>query len=145
MPAALLKVCTGKGGTCGALTACGRCRDCERDRQRQCDATRGTASERGYDVRWAAFRRRFYWLLGRAGILAECGASLPGGPDVRAKSRCMANRQHTLKGLHLHHEPPLTDAERKDQRAVCDPMRVAFLCHGCHSGVTREQQRQGLV
>ncbi len=145
MPAPLVRACPGKGGSCVNLTTGGRCPDCERDRQRQWDSTRGTASARGYTSAWSAFRRKFYWLIGKAGVLAECGASLPGGPDVTAKSRCMGAKRHTLKGLHLHHEPPLTDSERKDPRAVCDPMRVGFLCGSCHSAETRDEQRKGLV
>lgn len=78
------------------------------------------------------------------GIAPICGATLPGGP-VTSDSRCRAQGLRVDasldgSGLHLDHEPPLRLDERSQQRAVCDPRRVQFLCADCHRSKTRRQQ-----
>jgi len=81
------------------------------------------------------FRRRFVADLVWAGIAPVCGATLPGGPAMTA-SACQRDGRLTGTRLHLHHDPPLTDAERGDVAAVCDPRRVGFLCESCHNAET---------
>jgi len=67
----------------------------------------------------------------RLGIVPACGAALPGGPVLA--SACTQDGRLSWERLHLHHEPPLTGAERQDPRAICDPVRVVWLCERCHS------------
>jgi hypothetical protein len=52
------------------------------------------------------------------------------------ESRCRAEGLVNNRDLHLHHDPPLTAAERKNKRAVEDPMRCGLLCRSCHSAAT---------
>jgi hypothetical protein len=96
---------------------------------------RDTSTARGYGVAWGRFRRRFVADLVWAGIAPVCGATLPGGPAMTA-SACQRDGRLTGTRLHLHHDPPLTDAERGDVAAVCDPRRVGFLCESCHNAET---------
>jgi hypothetical protein len=135
MPAALLRPCAELG--CPALVPSGpwsskRCPDHQRAQEQR----RGSASSRGYTSAWSAFRRRFIGLLVSAGIAPVCGASLPGGPDLTSVSVCRRAGVLNDQKLHLHHEPPLTDAERQDARAVLDKHRVGFLCERCHNAET---------
>jgi hypothetical protein len=53
-----------------------------------------------------------------------------------AHSRCRAEGRLNDRDLHLDHDPPLTDDERKDWRNVCDPRRVGFLCASDHARKT---------
>ena len=47
--------------------------------------------------------------------------------------------------LHLDHEPPLQDWERKDKARVCDMNRIVLKCARCHSIKTaRDGGRQNI-
>lgn len=138
MTSALLRPCAAPG--CPTLTANARCQEHTREH----DAYRGTAAERGYGARWAAFRIRFKNTLIMSGIAPVCGAALPEGPSM-ADSRCKADGLLNDRELHLHHDPPLQPHERKDVRTVCNPLRVGWLCRSCHARVTQGQQQAGLV
>jgi hypothetical protein len=114
----------------------GRCPTCAR----LLDQARGTAHARGYDRAWLAFRPVFIARLVEAGILPVCGAALPAGPHT-ADSCCRAAGLLTFSNpdgssLHLDHDPPLRDDERRDVAAVCDPQRIQLLCAACHSTKT---------
>lgn len=128
MPFAALKDCP---GGCGAKVAKGRCQACTR----KMDQRRGSASSRGYGAAWERFRRLFVALLVAAGIAPVCGAALPDGPQTQ-DSQCKAAGLLVGDDLQLDHEPPLTEAERQQPRAVCDPRRVQFLCRACHARKT---------
>jgi hypothetical protein len=96
---------------------------------------RGSAHRRGYTAYWhQVFRPSFISLLVQAGISPVCGAALPDGP-VTAHSRCQADGLLTGVDLHFHHEPPLTERERLDRAAVCDPRRIQLLCRSCHNAI----------
>ena len=129
MPTAALHPCP---GGCGQRVAKGKCATCRRTAEQQ----RGTASQRGYDQAWQAFRRQFIGLLLEAGITPVCGAALPTGPKT-SDSRCAEQGIWTYtsrdgSSLHFDHEPPLTDAERKVRTKVCDENRLQLLCSDCH-------------
>lgn len=133
MPVAAQRLCP---GGCGALVQHrGRCPACTRR------ALPGTTTERGYGGMWRRFRTRYVSLLVQHGIMPCCGATLPNGPHC-GPTECQQVGVLTVSNLHLDHEPPLTDAERRDPRKVCDEKRVRLLCqreHGIKS--RREQQR----
>lgn len=141
MPAALLRPCAFHG--CPALVPSGYCLEHEGESHRT-DVRRGTATQRGYGVRWRAFR---IWVRNRMialHILPVCGATLPGGPQTtdslcRAEGR-LVGQNADGSDLSLDHEPPLQPHERHDTRAVCDPRRVQFLCRECHARKTARQQ-----
>lgn len=124
----------------GLATYRGRCAQCNQGHQRQ----RGSAHSRGYTSYWQnVFRPQFIQMLIAEGIVPVCGAALPGGPRTQ-DSQCRADGHLTFtssdgSALHLDHEPPLTDAERQNRAAVCDPMRVRLLCASCHSGKTQRE------
>ncbi len=99
----------------------------------------GSSSSRGYGSAWQAFRRRFIAQLVQMNIIPVCGASLPSGPQT-AHSRCRELGLMVGHGLHLDHEPPLTDAERANRAAVCDERRIQLLCSSCHAAKTVSQQ-----
>jgi hypothetical protein len=136
MPSALLRPCPAIG--CPELVVSGRCAQHRGLTERY----RGTAASRGYDAHWSTvFRPWFIQHLIAAGIAPVCGAALPGGPGM-ADSRCAAQGRLNDRQLHLDHDPPLRDDERRDRRAVEDPLRVGLLCRSCHSAKTlREQGR----
>jgi hypothetical protein len=69
------------------------------------------------------------------GILPVCGAVLPKGPQTK-DSQCRETGRLNASDLHLDHEPPLSDHERSDAHAVCDPTRVQLLCFSCHTRKT---------
>lgn len=102
--------------------------------------SRGTSSERGYNSAWRQFRTWFAHQLIKHGIAPVCGASLPHGPDMSGISACRDVGLLTDQHLELHHEPPLTDIERTNPKAVCDPRRVAWLCPSCHAKRTRQAE-----
>lgn len=126
MPTAPPRACA----TCGALIT-GPCPTCRRTRDRY----RGSAASRGYGHVWQAFRPQFMGMLVAAGIPPVCGARLPNGPTT-SHSQCRAAGLINGTDLHLHHEPPLSEAERQDVRAVCDPTRIEALCSTCHNAET---------
>ena len=132
MPTALLRPCPAGGGTCPELTEGGPCPAHATQREQR----RGSAASRGYGRRWEAFKWSFISALSAAGITPACGASLPGGPHTKAYSRCAAEGRLEVRGLHLDHDPPLTDDERQHRRTVCDRARVGLLCPSCHARKT---------
>jgi hypothetical protein len=136
MPSALLRPCSETG--CPELVESGACALHRGDAERY----RGTATSRGYDAHWSkVFRPWFIQHLIAVGIAPVCGAALPGGPGM-ADSQCRAQGVLNDRQLHLDHDPPLRDAERRDRRAVEDRFRVGLLCRSCHSAKTlREQGR----
>lgn len=126
---------------CPNTTDRGRCLTC-RTRTEQ---VRGSASQRGYDSYWSkTFVPWFKRQLAGKGIAPACGASLPGGPDMRPFSRCAQEGRLTIEKLHVDHNPPLDPWERKHRARVCDPKRVGLLCDEDHGRKTnQEMQRAG--
>ena len=139
MPSAFLRPCPSPG--CPELVTAGRCQT----HTKQADAYRGTSSARGYDATWRTFRQYFIRQLIDKHIYPICGARLSGIPSPY--SQCAAqglvvDRSADGTDLHVDHDPPLTDAERQNSRAVCDLHRVGLLCKSCHNRKTQgEQQR----
>jgi len=136
VPAALARLCA-RGHV---VTGGGRCPACDRHR--------GTAHARGYDRDWLTFRPRFLARLVWAGVLPVCGATLPTGPRTQ-DSACQAAGLFVFtsadgSSMHLDHEPPLTDAERHDARAVCNERRVQLLCQACHASKTWREAGEGM-
>jgi hypothetical protein len=135
MPSAMLRACAEPG--CPELTRSTRCPTHEKARDAEDRTRRGSRTARGYDEHWQHFRLvTFPNLLMAADIARVCGAALPGGPSMTA-STCKAQgrlvaRSRDGTDLHLHHDPPLTDEERKNPRIVCDPLRVGYLCADDH-------------
>ena len=126
MPSAPLRSCATPG--CRELVLRGHCTSHQQQRERR----RGSAHQRGYSSYWHhTFRPYFIGVLVQRGIVPTCGAALPDGPRTSA-SRCQRDGRVTAMDLHLHHEPPLTDAERQDRLKVCDPLRIVLLCSACH-------------
>lgn len=83
-------------------------------------------------------------MLIEAGVSPVCGATLPGGPQTN-DSQCQASGLLTFQSadgsdLQQDHEPRLTEAERRDPHAVCDPLRIQLLCRSCHSAKTARGQ-----
>lgn len=144
MPSAFLRPCAGP--RCSALVPSGYCSECQPS-SRQYERERGTSTQRGYGVRWRAFR---VWLRGQMiakHIVPVCGATLPGGP-VTSDSQCrqaglLVGTNPDGSDLHFDHEPPLQPHERADARAVCDPRRVQLLCAECHNRKTQRDQQRG--
>lgn len=138
MPSAPLRPCLETG--CPHLVTSGRCPEHARLR----DARRGTASQRGYGHAWRTrFRPQFIDRLVLAGIAPVCGAKLPTGPQG-SRSRCQAEGLLTFtsadgSSLHVNHEPPLTDDERRDPMKVQDENRTELLCAACHGALTASQ------
>jgi 5-methylcytosine-specific restriction endonuclease McrA len=132
VPGALLRPCAGIA--CPNLVEAGRCPACRRG----VEATRGSAASRGYDAGWRRFKVWFIHQLIKHGIVPACGARWPGQPST-GDSRCHAEGRLVADDLHLDHTPPLTDAERHDPRAVCDPLRVQLLCESCHNTKTNRE------
>ncbi len=127
MPTAPLRPCAYPG--CPVRVTRGHCPT----HRRTLDLYRGSASSRGYDSHWSkVFRPQYFAQLVALGIPPVCGARLPDGP-ASTHSRCQADGLLNGDTLHLDHEPPLTDAERKDRHAVCDRRRIVLLCSSCHS------------
>lgn len=124
----LLRPCA---GGCGTLVTKGRCPACAREPERR----RGSAHQRGYGTAWEAFRLQFLQMLLDHGIVPCCGAVLPTGPKT-TDSQCLAQGYQTAEGLHLDHEPPLQDWERRYPEKVCDPNRIQLLCGPDHSAKT---------
>lgn len=140
MPDAPLRPCA-SGPSCPNRVKRGRCPDCTQKQGR----SRRTARTLRYDERWwRAFRRHYIDLLVLAGVAPVCGAHLPGGPAPTV-SQCHAEGiitgTSTRGSLHLHHEPPLTEAEQHDRAAVCDPMRIVLACDSCHNQTTGQRDR----
>jgi len=131
MPSAARRPCSQPG--CSQLAPC-------QQHPRQRREHRPTAARRGYGAMWVRFRKQFVAMLVSLGIMPACGAALPDGPATQ-DSACKAEGMLTTDGLHLDHEPPLTEAERSVPSIVCDSSRVQLLCEHCHSRKTRRQER----
>lgn len=133
MPSAMLKACPGDGGTCPELVASGYCP------AHTATAVRGSAHARGYTRAWQRFRLWFIQKLIAAGVVPVCGARWPGLPST-GDSRCQADGRLNDRRLHLDHTPPLTDAERRIERCVCDVARLQLLCQACHNAKSAREQ-----
>lgn len=123
-------------GGCGARVRSGKCPSCSRGTEQR----RGSAAKRGYGPAWQRFRPQYIALLVQEGIVPCCGADLPDAP-WRSPTRCQSQGLMTGDDLHLDHDPPLTQTERSDVAAVCNPLRIRLLCASCHSEKTRQEQR----
>lgn len=135
MPSAPLSPCRGKTGCPNLTPAHTLCSSCAPTHGRR------SASARGYTSYWSkVFRGLFVRQLIRADLAPICGAALPGGPAMH-DSVCKREGRITDRRLHLDHDPPLREDERDDRRAVCDPLRVGFLCASCHSLKTNRERR----
>lgn len=129
MPDALLRACSSPG--CPELTTGTACRA----------HRRGSAHQRGYTRTWEVFRAWFIAKLIGFGIAPVCGARWPGEPST-GDSACQREGRLNNRRLHLDHTPPLADAERANERVVCDVHRVQLLCRECHNAKSaRERAR----
>jgi hypothetical protein len=124
--------CTEPG--CHELVRQGRCAA----HARRIEQRRGSASSRGYGQAWKQFKPRFKAQLIALGIAPVCGARMPGAPETM-DSQCRAEGRLNARRLHLDHTPPLTPSERLDRCAVCDPLRVQYLCESCHNAKTARE------
>jgi hypothetical protein len=104
--------------------------------------TRRSSTEDGYGYRWQRFIQQFRKILIAEDIVPSCGAALPNGPRP-AYSQCQRAGRLQMLTLQLDHSPPLTREERKDWLKVCDPLRVIFYCHSCHSAKTGIESKGG--
>lgn len=120
---------------CRALVDKGRCPA----HRRQVDRQRVSAHDRGYGRRWERFVRDFRSRLVALDIVPACGARLAPGPSPW--SLCAQQGLQIQEALDLDHDPPLEDWERKIPERVCDPSRVAFLCHRDHARKTLMERR----
>lgn len=136
MPTTPLRPCLTPG--CPERVAFGRCTT----HRKQYQLYRGTSASRGYGSAWQAFRLRYLGQLVALGIPPVCGARLPDGPTT-AHSQCHALGLLNGVGLHLDHDPPLTEVERTDRATVCDAQRIVLLCASCHSIKTATEEGVG--
>jgi hypothetical protein len=129
------RVCATPG--CPNRVVRGSCEQCQRQQRQQ--HRRPSAHAQGYTARWQYFRAvTFPGLLLERDKVPACGARLADGPSPY--SRCARDGFLEVRRLHLDHEPPLEEWERSLEERVCDPARVAFLCHPCHTAKTNEQR-----
>lgn len=113
MPHAALKTCAHPG--CSALVGRGRCPVHRRALQRQVDANRGSARERGYTRSWDKARLVY---LGEHPLCAEC----------QRQGRVTA-------GTIVDHIIP----HRGDQQLFWDRANWQTLCGACHGRKTLEE------
>jgi 5-methylcytosine-specific restriction protein A len=116
-----MRLCSGRGGTCGARVRTGRCPDCTR----ATDASRGTAQARGYDRQWSTFARTWK----RRHPL--CGQRHDGQLSLE-HSQCVREGRLTV-ATDVDHIVP--------HKGPTDPAFYALanlqsLCHACHSRKT---------
>jgi hypothetical protein len=137
MPDYALRPCAGPGCANLVKTRGELCKSCARKR----DGQRGSASSRGYGVRWRSFLGWWRNQIVTLGGVVVCGATMPGGP-VTTDSECRRRGVLNDKSLHFDHEPPLSDAERTNPNAVCDARRIQALCASCHARKTLREQRR---
>ena len=122
-------------GRCGKLVSTSRCAHCAQMVNQQRRQERTVTCESW----WRAWRTWFIERLVVLGIVPCCGAVMPGGPSAKALllSECAAQSlivgASSGGGLHLHHEPELTDQEAQDRAAVCDELRIVLLCDRCQN------------
>jgi 5-methylcytosine-specific restriction endonuclease McrA len=134
---------------CPELTTGGPCEFHRRERQREHDVRRGTATERGYDVdhrrlRVLCFERDGWrcvdctWEPDIVKAFREAGLDGPPTDSVMVALRESFNRGE--RHLHADHEIPI--AERPDLRLDLDNLRTR--CDGCHRAKTmRESAGRG--
>lgn len=136
VPSGPERICAGScGTTIQARVGGDRCPACAR----QVEQMRGSASARGYGSAWARWRLIYISTLVRLGIAPVCGATMPDGPQT-THSACkaaglMTGLSSNGEGLHLNHEPPLRDEERRVVHLVCDSRRIELLCAACHGAL----------
>ena len=134
---------------CPELTTGGPCESHRRERQREHDVHRGTATERGYDeyhrrLRVLCFERDGWqcvdckWEPQIVRVFREAGLGSPPANSVLAELRDSFNRGE--RHLHADHEIPI--AERPDLRLDLDNMRTRG--DACHRAKTmRETAAKG--
>lgn len=140
MPSALLKSCSGDGGTCPELVAHGCCPK----HSRQNEQRRGSARQRGYDGTWEKTRERFRRALLDAGIAPTCGARLPGA-TITNDSTCLAEGRFVDDGLHrlqfgtaLHTDHIVP--HEGDDRLRLDLLNLQLLCQPEHARKSQREQ-----
>jgi 5-methylcytosine-specific restriction protein A len=106
---------------CPTLTRDGRCDQHRAEKQRQGDAQRGTAQERGYDYQWSLFSKQ--WIAGHP----VCGmrADLQLHAD---DSLCVQRGIHTTTDLVTDHRVPMADGGAK-----FDADNLQTLCRACNT------------
>lgn len=133
MANAALKPCT-NNRRCRGLTRGRYCAPCEKaykqTTQQTHDQQRGTASSRGYDARWAKWRR---WVIGEY-KLVFCG-DRPTGAPMTNHSRCLL--AHPARIYRIGEQLDHIDAiEGPDDSRRLDVTNVQFLCRTCHQRKT---------
>ena len=129
---------------CPELTSGGPCESHRRERQREHDKRRGTATERGYDehhrrLRVLCFERDGWrcvdcaWEPDIVKVFREAGLGQPSTDRVLAELRDSFNRGE--RHLHADHEIPI--AERPDLQRDLENMRTR--CDACHRAKTMRE------
>lgn len=119
---------------CPVLVRAGRCPDHARVRE----GTRRTGRVLTYtESWWRRWRVSYMHELIAMDIVPACGSRAPSASQ-HYRTQCQAEGILTFEsadgtGLHLHHEPELTELEARDRRIVCDSARVVLACARCHS------------
>lgn len=144
MPAALKRLCA---GGCGELVDKGKCKSCGGKEQRERVADRRLLAD-GVDLyntaRWQELRVRFRRRLAEVGILAACGARLPGAPvtqDSTCEPEAMDDGEHkrlTGRTLSVDH----IDEHQGDRGKFFDIMNLQLLCDRDHAAKTHREERQ---
>jgi HNH endonuclease. len=129
MPAAILRYCATPG--CSALVASGRCLKCQTAHVQTYERLRGTASERGYGVRWSRYRR---WFLNQWQL---CGDRPPGAPQTN-DSQCAAIGLYVAASV-VDHIVPVTGP---DDPTFFTPQAHQALCETCHN-IKRQRESKG--
>jgi hypothetical protein len=120
--------------TCSALVPSGRCAAHQRRADHGRRATRVLTYSEAW---WRRWRASFIQMLVAHDIPPVCGARLSSAPQAY-QTLCQLEGRQTLTsedgtGLHVHHEPELTEAEAINRAAVCDETRTILVCRRCHS------------
>lgn len=138
MPAALLKSCP---CGCGALVEKGRCglSTQARERSRVIERKQLAGGADLYNsARWRELRVRFRRLLAEAGVLASCGARLPGAAmtnDSTCEFESMGDEYHKLRTgrtLSLDH---IVD-HHGDRDKFFNVLNLQLLCDRDHTAKT---------
>jgi 5-methylcytosine-specific restriction protein A len=88
---------------CPTLTRGGRCAAHQKAKQQTADQQRGTAQERGYDSRWAAFSKTWRETYPVCGMRSD-------GKFYPEHSQCLQQGKLTTSDLCVDHIKPLADA-----------------------------------
>lgn len=113
---------------------CAPCQQAYRQTTQQSnDQQRGTASSRGYDARWAKWRR---WVIGEY-KLVFCG-DRPTGAPMTDHSRCQQAKPQRIyrTGEQLDH---IEAIEGPDDPRRLDVTNVQWLCVTCHRTKTASE------